>query len=179
MNKIISVGKAQPSFSINVSFFCFKLFISIPYEIQSPLTTTAIEQIAVKPLCRAHAVLVVDGFEAEFGGGEVELVDVACRGVGVNHDVDALSLVDVFLSLRGLLDDGELTDFGKGFVDFFFFVIEGCEVLYGAVVEQNAFPGFFVVEFFFLQQFYQERVFVGGFDFGEVFDVVVGFEGFY
>ena len=123
-------------------------------------------------------MLVVDGFEAEFGGGEVELVDVACRGFGVDHDVDALSLVDVFLSLCGLLDNGELADFGKGFVDFFFFVIEGGEVLHGAVVEQNAFPGFFVVEVFFLQQFYQERVFVGGFDFGEVFDVVIGFEGF-
>ena len=95
-------------------------------------------------------MLVIDGFKSEFGGGEVELVDVARRGFGVNHDVDALSLVDVFLSLRGLLDNGELADFGKGFVDFFFFVIEGCEVLYGAVVEQNAFPGFFVVEFFFL-----------------------------
>ena len=123
-------------------------------------------------------MLVVDGFEAEFGGGEVELVDVARWRFGVNHDVDALSLVDVFLSLRSLLDDGELADFGKGFVDFFFFVVKGGEVLYGAVVEQNAFPGFFVVEVFFLQQFYQERVFVGGFDFGEVFDVVVGFEGF-
>ena len=124
-------------------------------------------------------MLVVDGFEAEFGGGEVELVDVACRRFGVNHDVDALSLVDVFLSLRGLLDNGELADFGKGFVDFFFFVIQRGEVLHGAVVEQDAFPGFFVVEVFFLQQFYQERVFVGGFDFGEVFDVVVGFEGLY
>lgn len=105
-------------------------------------------------MCRADAVLVVDRFEAEFGGGEVELVDVAGRGVGVDHDVDALSLVDVFLSLCGLLDDGELADFGEGFEYFFFFVIEGGEVLYGAVVEQNAFPGFFVVEVFFLQQFY-------------------------
>ena len=124
-------------------------------------------------------MLVVDGFEAEFGSGEVELVDVAGRGFGVNHDVDALSLVDVFLPLCGLLDDGELADFGKGFVDFFFFVIEGGEVLHGAVVQQDAFPGFFVVDAFFFEQFYQERVFVGGFDFGEVFDVVVGFEGFY
>ena len=99
-------------------------------------------------------MLVVDGFETEFGGGEVELVDVARRGFGVNHDVDALSLVDVFLSLRGLLDNGELADFGKGFVDFFFFVIQRRKVLHGAVVEQNAFPGFFVVEVFFLQQFY-------------------------
>ena len=123
-------------------------------------------------------MLVVDGFEAEFGGGEVELVDVARRGFGVDHDVDALSLVNVFLPLCRLLDDRQLADFGEGFVDFFFFVIEGGEVLHGAVVEQNAFPGFFVVEVFFLQQFYQERVFVGGFDFGEVFDVVVGFEGF-
>jgi len=79
-------------------------------------------------------VLVVDGFEAEFGGGEVELVDVARWSFGVNHDVDALSLVDVFLSLRGLLDNGELADFGECFEDFFFFVIEGGEVLYGAVV---------------------------------------------
>ena len=52
----------------------------------------------------------------------------------MNHDVDALSLVDVFLSLRGLLDNGELADFGECFEDFFFFVIEGGEVLYGAVV---------------------------------------------
>ena len=123
-------------------------------------------------------MLVVDGFEAEFGGGEVELVDVARRGFGVDHDVDALSLVDVFLPLCGLLDDGELADFGECFEDFFFFVIEGGEVLYGAVVKQDAFPGFFVVDAFFFEQFYQERVFVGGFDFGEVFDVVVGFEGF-
>ena len=79
-------------------------------------------------------MLVVDGFEAEFGSGEVELVDVAGRGVGVDHDVDALPLVDVFLSLCGLLDDGELADFGEGFEYFFFFVIEGGEVLYGAVV---------------------------------------------
>lgn len=99
-------------------------------------------------------MLVIDGFKTQFGGGEVELIDVACWGFRVNHDVDALSLVDVFLSLRGLLDNGELADFGKSFVDFFFFVIEGCEVLHGAVVEQNAFPGFFVVEVFFLQQFY-------------------------
>lgn len=99
-------------------------------------------------------MLVVDGFEAEFGGGEVELVNVARWCFRVNHDVDALSLVDVFLSLCGLLDNGELADFGKGFIDFFFFVIEGCEVLHGAVVEQNAFPGFFVVDAFFLQEFY-------------------------
>jgi len=85
-------------------------------------------------LCRADAVLVVDGFEAEFGGGEVELVDVAGRGVGVDHDVDALSLVDVFLPLCCLLDDRQLADFGEGFVDFFFFVRERREVLYGAVV---------------------------------------------
>ena len=102
--------------------------------VKSPLTTTAIQQVAVKALCRADAVLVVDRFEAEFGGGEVELVDVARRGFGVDHDVDALSLVDVFLPLCGLLDDGELADFGECFEDFFFFVIEGGEVLYGAVV---------------------------------------------
>ena len=52
----------------------------------------------------------------------------------MDHDVDALPLVDVFLSLCGLLDDGELADFGEGFEYFFFFVIEGGEVLYGAVV---------------------------------------------
>ena len=51
-------------------------------------------------------MLVVDGFEAEFGSGEVELVDVAGRGIGVDHDVDALPLVDVFLPLCRLLDDG-------------------------------------------------------------------------
>lgn len=79
-------------------------------------------------------MLVVDGFEAEFGSGEVELVDVARRGFGVNHDVDALSLVDVFLSLRGLLDNGELADFSKCFEQFFFFVVKGGEVLHGAVV---------------------------------------------
>ena len=97
-------------------------------------------------------MLVVDGFEAEFGGSEVELVDVARRGVGVDHDVDALALVDVFLSLCGLLDNGELADFGKGFVDFFFFVIEGGEVLHGAVVQQDAFPGFFVVDTLFFEE---------------------------
>ena len=97
-------------------------------------------------------MLVVDGFEAEFGGGEVELVDVAGRGVGVDHDVDALSLVDVFLPLCGLLDDGELADFGECFEDFFFFAIEGGEVLYGAVVKQDAFPGFFVVDAFFFEE---------------------------
>ena len=123
-------------------------------------------------------MLVVDGFEAEFGSGEVELVDVAGRGVGVDHDVDALPLVDVFLPLCRLLDDRQLADFGEGFVDFFFFVGKGGEVLHGAVVQQDAFPGFFGVQAFFFEQFYQERVFVGGFDFGEVFDVVVGFEGF-
>jgi len=72
---------------------------------KSPLTTAAIQQIAVKALCCADAVLVVDGFEAEFGGGEVELVDVAGRGVRVDHDVDALPLIDVFLPLCRLLDD--------------------------------------------------------------------------
>ena len=50
-------------------------------------------------------MLVVDGFEAEFGSGEGELVDVARRGFGVKHDVDALPLVDVFLPLCRLLDD--------------------------------------------------------------------------
>ena len=99
-------------------------------------------------------MLVVDGFEAKLGGGEVELVDVARRRFGVNHHVNALSLVDVFLSLCGLLDDGELADFREGFEQFFFFIVKGGEVLHGAVVEQNAFPGFFVVEVFFLQQFY-------------------------
>ena len=79
-------------------------------------------------------MLVVDGFEAEFGGGEVELVDVAGRGIRVDHDVDALPLVDVFLPLCRLLDDRQLADFGECFEDFFFFVIEGGEVLYGAVV---------------------------------------------
>lgn len=97
-------------------------------------------------------MLVVDGFEAEFGSGEVELVDVARWSFGVNHDVDALSLVDVFLPLRCLLDDRQLADFGKGFVDFFFFVIEGGEVLHGAVVQQDAFPGFFVVDAFFFEE---------------------------
>ena len=119
---------------------------------KSPLTTTAIQQVSIKPLSRAHAVLVVDGFEAEFGGGEVELVDVAGRGVRVDHDVDALSLVNVFLSLCGLLDNGELANFGKCFEDFFFFLIEGGEVLYGAVVKQDAFPGFFVVDAFFFEE---------------------------
>ena len=119
---------------------------------KSPLTTTAIQQVSIKPLRRAHAVLVVDGFEAKFGGGEVELVDVARRGFGVNHDVDALSLVNVFLSLCGLLDNGELANFGKCFEDFFFFLIEGGEVLYGAVVKQDAFPGFFVVDAFFFEE---------------------------
>ena len=123
-------------------------------------------------------MLVVDGFEAEFGGGEVELVDVAGRGVGVDHDVDALPLVNVFLPLCRLLDDRQLADFGEGFVDFFFFVSECREVLYGAVVQQDAFPGFFGVQAFFFEEFDEERVFVGGFDFCEVFDVVVGFEGF-
>ena len=42
-----------------------------------PLATAAIQQVAVKALGRADAVLVVDGFEAEFGGGEVKLVNVA------------------------------------------------------------------------------------------------------
>ena len=79
-------------------------------------------------------MLVIDGFEAKFGGGEVELVDVARRGFGVDHDVDALSLVNVFLPLCGLLDNGELANFGKCFEDFFFFLIEGGEVLHGAVV---------------------------------------------
>ena len=123
-------------------------------------------------------MLVIDGFEAKFGGGEVELVDVARWCFRVNHDVDALSLVNVFLPLCSLLDDGELADFGECFEDFFFFVIECGEMLHGAVVQQDAFPGFFVVDAFFFEQFYQERVFVGGFDFGEVFDVVIGFEGF-
>ena len=123
-------------------------------------------------------MLVVDGFEAEFGSGEVELVDVAGRGVGVDHDVDALPLVDVFLPLRCLLDDRQLADFREGFVDFFFFVSECREVLHGAVVQQDAFPGFFGVQAFFFKEFDEEGVFVGGFDFGEVFDVVVGFEGF-
>ena len=123
-------------------------------------------------------MLVVDRFEAEFGGGEVELVDVAGRGVGVDHDVDALPLVDVFLPLRRLLDDRQLADFGEGFVDFFFFVGKGGEVLHGAVIQQDAFPGFFGVQAFFFEEFDEEGVFVGGFDFGEVFDVVVGFEGF-
>ena len=127
---------------------------------------------------RADAVLVVDGFEAKFGSGEVELVDVAGRGVGVDHDVDALPLVDVFLPLRCLLDDRQLADFGECFEDFFFFAIEGGEVLHGAVVKQDAFPGFFGVQAFFFEEFDEEGVFVGGFDFGEVFDVVVGFEGF-
>ena len=99
-------------------------------------------------------MLVVDGFETQFGGGKVELVNVARWCFRVNHDVDALSLVDVFLSLCGLLDNGELADFGKCFEEFFFFVIEGCEVLYGAVVQQDTFPGFFVVDAFFLQEFY-------------------------
>ena len=97
-------------------------------------------------------MLVVDGFEAEFGSGEVELVDVARWSFGVNHDVDALSLVDVFLPLCSLLDDGELADFGECFEDFFFFAIEGGEVLYGAVVKQDAFPGFFVVDAFFFEE---------------------------
>ena len=97
-------------------------------------------------------MLVVDRFEAEFGGSEVELVDVAGRGVGVDHDVDALPLVDVFLPLCGLLDNGELADFGKGFVDFFVFVRERREVLYGAVVQQDAFPGFFGVQAFFFEE---------------------------
>ena len=97
-------------------------------------------------------MLVINGFEAEFGGGEVELVDVARRGFGVDHDVDALSLVDVFLPLCGLLDNGELANFGKCFEDFFFFVIEGGEVLHGAVVKQDAFPGFFVVDAFFFEE---------------------------
>lgn len=79
-------------------------------------------------------MLVIDGFEAEFGGGEVELVDVARWRFRVNHHVDALSLVDVFLPLCRLLDDRQLADFGEGFEYFFFFVIEGGEVLYGAVV---------------------------------------------
>ena len=87
-------------------------------------------------------------------------------------------LVDVFLPLCGLLDDRQLADFGECFEDFFFFVIEGGEVLYGAVVQQDAFPGFFGVQAFFFEEFDEEGVFVGGFDFGEVFDVVVGFEGF-
>ena len=146
--------------------------------VKLPLTTAAIEQIAVESLCRAHAVLVVDGFEAKLGGGEVELVDVAGRGVGVDHDVDALPLVDVFLPLCSLLDDRQLADFREGFVDFFFFVRECREVLHGAIVQQDAFPGFFGVQAFFFEEFDEEGVFVGGFDFGEVFDVVVGFEGF-
>ena len=33
----------------------------------SPLTTAAIQQVTVKALGRADAVLVVDGFEAKFG----------------------------------------------------------------------------------------------------------------
>ena len=97
-------------------------------------------------------MLVVDRFEAEFGSGEVELVDVAGRGVRVDHDVDALPLVNVFLALCRLLDNRQLADFRKGFVDFFFFVIEGGEVLYGAVVKQDAFPGFFVVDAFFFEE---------------------------
>ena len=97
-------------------------------------------------------MLVVDGFEAEFGGGEVELVDVAGRGVRVDHDVDALPLIDVFLPLCRLLDDRQLADFGEGFVDFFFFVGKGGEVLHGAVVKQDAFPGFFVVDAFFFEE---------------------------
>ena len=143
-----------------------------------PFTTTAIQQVTVKALCRADAVLVVDGFEAKLGGGEVELVNVAGRGVGVDHDVDALSLVNVFLPLCRLLDDRQLADFREGFVDFFFFVGKGSEVLHGAVVQQDAFPSFFGVQAFFFEEFDEEGVFVGGFDFGEVFDVVVGFEGF-
>ena len=145
----------------------------------SPFAAAAVEQIAVEALRGADAVLVVERFQAEFGGGEVKLVDVFGGGVGVDHDVDTLPLVDVLLALRGLLDNGQLADFREGFEDVFFFFRKAVQMLHRAVVQEDAFPDCFRIQAFFLQQFHQIGILVGGFDFGEIFDVVVGLEGLY
>ena len=63
------------------------------------------QQVTPKFLGRIGSALVVKALDALLPGKNEKLIDVLWGSLRVNHQVQALALIDVFLASRGLNDD--------------------------------------------------------------------------
>ena len=124
-----------------------------------------------------HAVLVVERLDAQLPRGDVKLIDRLHRRIGVNEQVERLSLVDEFLANRGLVDDRHLVDLGVREEHFLLLRGEEVEMLHRTVVVADVVPRRIVILTLFLEQFREERILDRRFDFLNVFHVTVGPHG--
>ena len=52
-----------------------------------------------------HAVLIVQGFQTELPGRDMDLVDVLGRHIRMDDDIHRLPLIDMVLPVRRLIND--------------------------------------------------------------------------
>ena len=81
-------------------------------------------------LSGVHAVLVVEGLAPTLPGVDVELVDVFGGDVWRHHDVERLTLIDKFLSVTSVLDEGRLINLSKGSEHLLLIISQTIKVLH-------------------------------------------------
>src|SRR5690606_11764550 len=100
------------------------------------------------------------------------------RQIGRDVEVETLALIHVFLADSSLLDDLQLADLFEGLEYLLFMLGESIEMLYTAVMEHDATPGFLCIHAFFHQQFFEVFVLADKVTFGQSGFVVIAAERF-